>query len=113
MSHVAPLSTTRLCLRVSIEAGIALTWKPYLGDAGRNVSIEHFGTSADYKTLFREFGITAEATVKAAKDSIKAANAAATVAPVQDVNPRSAQNGSLTDTTPAKPAAKKATVAAR
>ena len=35
------------------------------------------------------------------------------MAPVKDVNPRSAQNGSLTDTTPAKPAAKKATVAAR
>jgi len=99
--------------RVSIEAAVGLGWRDYVGDAGRVISLEHFGASADYKTLYREFGITPEATVKAAKDSIKAANAAATVAPVQDVNPRSAQNGSLTDTTPAKPAAKKATVAAR
>ena len=44
---------------------------------------------------------------------MKAAKAAAIVAPVKEVNPRSAQNGSLTDTTPAKPAAKKAAVAAR
>jgi transketolase len=36
------------------------------------VSIEHFGASADYKTLFREFGITTEAAVAAAKDSLAA-----------------------------------------
>lgn len=58
--------------RVSVEAGLALTWKPYLGDAGRSVSIEHFGASADYKTLYREFGITTEATVEAARESIAA-----------------------------------------
>ncbi len=61
--------------RVSIEAGIALTWKPYLGDAGRSISIEHFGASADYQTLYREFGITTEATIAAVKDSIAAAAA--------------------------------------
>lgn len=61
--------------RVSIEAGIALTWAPYLGDAGRSVSIEHFGASADYKTLYREFGMTTGHTVAAAKDSIAAAAA--------------------------------------
>jgi transketolase len=61
--------------RVSIEAGIALTWLPYLGDAGRSVSIEHFGASADYKTLYREFGMTTEATIAAVKDSIAAAAA--------------------------------------
>jgi len=61
--------------RVSIEAGLALTWKPYLGDAGRAVSIEHFGASADYKTLFREFGITTEAAVAAAHESLAAAGA--------------------------------------
>lgn len=58
--------------RVSIEAGIALTWHRYIGDRGRAISIEHFGASADYQTLFREFGITAEATVAAARESISA-----------------------------------------
>ncbi|GAA1695631.1 transketolase [Microcella alkalica] len=56
--------------RVSIEAGVALSWRRYLGSRGRAVSIEHFGASADYQTLFREFGITAEAAVAAALESI-------------------------------------------
>ena len=60
--------------RVSVEAGLALTWKPYLGDAGRSVSIEHYGASADYETLYREFGISSEAVVAAAKESIAAAS---------------------------------------
>ena len=58
--------------RVSIEAGIDLTWKSWLGDAGRSVSIEHFGASADYKTLFEKFGITTQAAVAAAKESLAA-----------------------------------------
>jgi transketolase len=61
--------------RVSIEAGLDLTWKRYIGDAGRSVSIEHFGASADYKTLYREFGLTTEHAVAAAKESIAAASA--------------------------------------
>jgi transketolase len=61
--------------RVSVEAGLALSWAPYLGDAGRSVSIEHYGASADYKTLYKEFGLTAEAAVAAAHESIAAARA--------------------------------------
>jgi len=61
--------------RVSVEAGIALTWRSYIGDAGRSVSIEHFGASADYKTLFEKFGITTEAVVSAAKETIAAQSA--------------------------------------
>ncbi|BCT76148.1 transketolase [Sinomonas cyclohexanicum] len=61
--------------RVSVEAGLALTWHRFVGDAGRTVSLEHYGASADYKTLFTEFGITAEAVTAAAKDSIAAAAA--------------------------------------
>jgi transketolase len=56
--------------RVSVEAGLALGWKEFVGDAGRSVSLEHFGASADYKRLFQEFGITAEAVAAAAKDSL-------------------------------------------
>ena len=57
--------------RVSVEAGLALGWSKYIGANGRSVSIEHFGASADYKTLFREFGITTENVVAAAKDALK------------------------------------------
>lgn len=67
---VLPTSVTA---RVSVEAGLALSWHRYLGTRGRAVSIEHFGASADYKTLFREFGITAEAVVAAAKESLASA----------------------------------------
>ncbi|MHB1234137.1 MAG: transketolase [Microbacteriaceae bacterium] len=58
--------------RVSIEAGVDLTWRRYIGDCGRSVSIEHFGASADYKTLFREFGMTTEHALAAARDSLSA-----------------------------------------
>ncbi|MGW7535739.1 transketolase [Amycolatopsis sp. NPDC054798] len=56
--------------RVSVEAGIAMPWQRFTGDAGENVSIEHYGASADAATLFREFGFTAEAVVDAARRSI-------------------------------------------
>ncbi|MHA7273997.1 transketolase [Arthrobacter sp. TMT4-20] len=59
--------------RVSVEAGVALGWRELIGDAGRSVSLEHFGASADYKRLFNEFGITADAVVQAARDSIAVA----------------------------------------
>ncbi len=61
--------------RVSVEAGIALSWAPFLGDAGRSVSIEHFGASADYTTLYQKFGMTTEHTVAAVKESIAAVTA--------------------------------------
>ncbi|MFD1272230.1 transketolase [Streptomyces kaempferi] len=59
--------------RVSVEAGIGLTWHRFVGDAGRIVSLEHFGASADGKVLFREYGFTAENVADAARESIAAA----------------------------------------
>ncbi|GGW72875.1 transketolase [Streptomyces lucensis JCM 4490] len=59
--------------RVAVEAGIGLTWHKYVGDAGRIVSLEHFGASADGKVLFREFGFTAENVAAKARESIAAA----------------------------------------
>ncbi|TCO48941.1 transketolase [Actinocrispum wychmicini] len=56
--------------RVSVEAGIAQPWHRFLGDAGEAISIEHFGASADFQTLFREFGFTTEAVVDAARRSL-------------------------------------------
>ncbi|MFF8876141.1 transketolase-like TK C-terminal-containing protein, partial [Streptomyces flaveolus] len=59
--------------RVAVEAGIGLTWHKYVGDAGRIVSLEHFGASADGKLLFQEFGFTAENVAAAARESLAAA----------------------------------------
>ncbi|MFJ4482345.1 transketolase [Streptomyces longwoodensis] len=59
--------------RVAVEAGIGLTWHRYVGDAGRIVSLEHFGASADGKVLFREYGFTAENVAAKARESLAAA----------------------------------------
>ena len=56
--------------RVTVEAAVAQPWSRLLGDAGRAVSLEHFGASADYQTLYEKSGITAEAVVDAARASI-------------------------------------------
>ncbi|MFP3712089.1 transketolase [Puerhibacterium sp. TATVAM-FAB25] len=63
--------------RVSVEAGVRQGWREIVGDAGRSVSLEHYGASADYKKLYQEFGITAEAVAAAARESIAAAGSAA------------------------------------
>ncbi len=59
--------------RVSVEAAVAQGWREIVGDHGRCVSLEHYGASADYKRLYQEFGITAEAVASAAKDSLASA----------------------------------------
>jgi transketolase len=56
--------------RVSVEAGVSSGWEKIIGDAGRSVGVEHTGASADYQTLYRQFGITAAA-VAAARDSAR------------------------------------------
>jgi transketolase len=55
--------------RVSVEAGLTMGWRKYVGDQGVSVGIDHYGASADYATLYREFGITTEAVVAAAKNA--------------------------------------------
>jgi transketolase len=56
--------------RVAVEAGIAMPWHRFVGDHGEVISLEHFGASADWKTLFREFGFTGEAVAAAARRSL-------------------------------------------
>jgi transketolase len=59
--------------RVSVEAGVAQGWREIVGDAGRSISLEHFGASAAGPVLFQEFGFTPEAVVAAAHESMTAA----------------------------------------
>jgi transketolase len=56
--------------RVSVEAAVSMGWRDLVGSSGRTVSLEHYGASADYATIYREFGITAEAVALAAEESI-------------------------------------------
>ena len=61
--------------RVSVEAGIAMSWRDIIGDAGESVSLEHFGASAPFQVLYEQFGLTDEAVVAAARRSLQRATA--------------------------------------
>jgi transketolase len=46
--------------RLSVEAGVALGWKQWVGDEGDSISIEHFGASAPGNTVLEKFGYTVD-----------------------------------------------------
>ncbi|MEX1135956.1 MAG: transketolase [Balneolales bacterium] len=50
--------------RVSIEAGVTQGWQEWVGHYGRSIGINHFGASAPYSTIYKEFGLTAERVVE-------------------------------------------------
>lgn len=56
--------------RVSVEAGSTFGWKYIVGDTGCSVGIDHYGASASGNFLMKEYGITAENVVAAAKESM-------------------------------------------
>ena len=56
--------------RVSVEAGIAMSWRDLVGDGGECVSLEHYGASAPYQILFEQFGFTADRVVAAARAAL-------------------------------------------
>ena len=43
--------------RIAIEAGVSMGWRRFADDM---IGIDHFGASAPYQTIYREFGLTAE-----------------------------------------------------
>jgi transketolase len=53
--------------RVSVEAGVTVYWRKYVGLDGATIGIDSFGASAPIDALYRHFGITVEAVVAAAK----------------------------------------------
>ena len=57
--------------RVAIEAGIADYWFKYTGLNGAIIGMHSFGESAPADVLFKEFGITVENAVNAAKSLLK------------------------------------------
>jgi len=56
--------------RVSVEAGIAMSWRDLVGECGETVSIEHYGASAPHQVLFEQFGFTPDRVVAAAHASL-------------------------------------------
>jgi transketolase len=62
--------------RVSVEAAVPTGWRDIVGDAGRIVSIDHYGASAAGALLFEEFGFSGATVASAARESIEAASSA-------------------------------------
>ncbi len=56
--------------RVGVEAGIEMGWYKWIGDRGQFIGMHSFGKSAPQDRCFKEFGITVENVVAAAKKSI-------------------------------------------
>ena len=53
--------------RLSIEAGVGMGWRRWVGDQGDIMSIEHFGASAPYKEIYQHFGLTLDDAVARAQ----------------------------------------------
>jgi transketolase len=66
---------SRIRARVSVEAGITLGWREYVGDLGESVGVEHFGASAAYQRLYAEFGLTSERVAAVAQTALDRASA--------------------------------------
>ena len=53
--------------RIAIEAGVKQGWERFIGDEGKFIGMTGFGASAPAEDLYKHFGITAKAAVKAAR----------------------------------------------
>ncbi|MGB7116861.1 MAG: transketolase [Anaerolineales bacterium] len=53
--------------RLSIEAGISQGWDRWVGDRGTIISIERYGASAPYETVYEKFGLSVENVIDHAK----------------------------------------------
>ena len=65
-ASVLPAGTAK----VSIEAGVSMGWREYVGDTGEIVAIDHFGESAAASVLFAKYGFTAENVASRAKTAL-------------------------------------------
>lgn len=58
--------------RLAVEAGIGMGWERWVGDGGKILSIEHFGASAPFQTIYENFGLTAANVIKIVNEMRKA-----------------------------------------
>ena len=59
--------------RLSIEAGISQGWDRWVGDRGTIISIERYGASAPYETVYEKFGLSVENVIDHAKGILQLA----------------------------------------
>jgi transketolase len=63
--------------RVSVEAGVAMGWREFVGEHGEIVSLDHYGASAPYTVLYEQYGFTAERVAAAAQSTLSKVGATA------------------------------------
>ena len=83
--------------RVSVEAGVSMGWHDIVGDAGRTISLEHFGASADYKTLFRSSGSPPRPSSRPRRTRSRPQDAATHAPGITETNPRKRDSSGDTD----------------
>lgn len=57
--------------RLSVEAGVAQGWERWVGESGDSISVERFGASAPYKTIFEHYGLTVDNVIQHAYQLFK------------------------------------------
>lgn len=50
--------------RISVEAGVTMGWERWVGPLGKSIGVDRFGSSAPYKTIYQNFGLTVEKIVE-------------------------------------------------
>lgn len=58
-------------IKVAVEAALGFGWERYIGIDGIFIGMKSFGASAPAKDLYKHFGITADAVVKAVMERVK------------------------------------------
>lgn len=53
--------------RISVEAGVTLGWEKYVGQKGKAIGIDRFGSSAPAGKIYKELGLTVENVIATAK----------------------------------------------
>ncbi len=57
--------------RLSIELGVTLGWERWVGAQGASLGIDHFGASAPYERILKEWGFTVENVTAVAQELLK------------------------------------------
>jgi len=63
---------SHLVARVSIEAGATFGWERFVGTHGIAIGVDRFGASAPAEVVYREYGLTPEAVVRAVQSLLQA-----------------------------------------
>jgi transketolase len=68
LEYQAQVLPPDISLRIAVEAGIAQGWERWVGNGGRILSIEKYGASAPYKTIYEKYGLTGAGILALAQD---------------------------------------------